>query len=50
MNLRKLGGLAVLAFALFYAVTNPSDAASFIRTVAEGVGTFASALANGGNN
>ena len=25
MNLRKLAGLAVLAFAVFYAITNPHD-------------------------
>ena len=30
MNLRKLGGLAVIAFAVFYAITNPGDAAGFI--------------------
>jgi hypothetical protein len=49
MNLRKLGGLAVLAFVLFYAITNPTDSADFVRTVASGIGAFASALAHGGN-
>ncbi|GGQ77552.1 hypothetical protein [Couchioplanes azureus] len=48
MNLRKLAGLAVGAFAVFYAITNPADAADFIRTVASGIGAFASALADGG--
>jgi hypothetical protein len=47
MNLRKLGGLALVAFAVFYAVTNPTDAASFVHGIASGIGTFASALANG---
>jgi hypothetical protein len=47
MNLRKLAGLLVLAFAVFYAITNPYDAADFIRTIASGVGSFASALATG---
>lgn len=46
---RKLAGLAAVAFALFYAVTNPSDAADVIHTIASGVGAFATALANGGN-
>ena len=44
MNLRKLGGLAVLALIAFYAITNPIDSAEFVRTVATGVGAFASAL------
>jgi hypothetical protein len=49
MNLRKLGGLALVAFALFYAITNPGDAAEFVHTIATGIGSFATALANGGN-
>ncbi len=49
MNLRKLGGLAVVAFAGFYAITNPAEAASFVHTIASGVAAFATALANGGN-
>jgi hypothetical protein len=49
MNLRKLGGLAALAFAAFYAITNPHDAAAFVHTIASGIGSFASALAAGGN-
>lgn len=49
MNLRKLAGLAVLAFAVFYAITNPIDAAHAIHAIASGVGAFASALATGGN-
>jgi hypothetical protein len=47
MNLRKLAGLAVAAFAVFYAITNPTDAADAIHTVVSGVGAFASALAGG---
>jgi hypothetical protein len=50
MNPRKLGGLAVLAFLRFYAITNPHTAADTVRTIASGLGTFASALANGGSN
>jgi hypothetical protein len=49
MNLRKLGGLAVVTFAGFYVITNPSEAASFVHTIASGIGAFATALANGGN-
>jgi hypothetical protein len=49
MNLRKLGGLAVLAFVAFFAITNPHTAADAVRTIATGLGTFASALATGGN-
>jgi hypothetical protein len=49
MNLRKLGGLAALAFVLFYAITNPHTAADTVRTIASGLGTFASALATGDN-
>ncbi len=44
MNLRKLGGLAVVALVLFYAISNPTESAEFVRTVASGVGAFASAL------
>ena len=46
MNLRKLGGLVVLAFAVFYAVTHPTEAAGFVHDIASGVGAFASALAD----
>ncbi|MEH1125033.1 hypothetical protein [Micromonospora sp. CPCC 206061] len=46
--IRKLAGWAVLAFALFYAITNPTDTADFVRTVASGLAQFASALAGGG--
>lgn len=49
MNLRKLAGSAVVAFAGFYAITNPADAASFVHTIASGIASFATALANGGN-
>jgi hypothetical protein len=49
MNARKLGGLAVVAFAVFFAITNPVDAADIVRTIATGVGSFATALAHGGN-
>ncbi|WP_433297449.1 hypothetical protein ACQP2F_41055 [Actinoplanes sp. CA-030573] len=48
MNLRKLAGLVVLAFAAYYAITNPNDAASAVHTVVSGVGTFFSALSHGG--
>lgn len=48
MNLRKAAGLALLAFAAFYAITNPHDAADAIHTIASGIGSFATALANGG--
>jgi hypothetical protein len=48
MNLRKLGGLAIVAFAGFYAITNPGEAASFVHTIASGIASFATALAHGG--
>ena len=48
MNARKLGGPALAAFLVFYAITNPVDTADFVRTVASGVGAFATALAGGG--
>ena len=47
MNLRKLGGLALVAFAVFYAITNPGDAADVVHTIASGIGSFATALAHG---
>jgi hypothetical protein len=50
VNLRKLCGLAVLAFAVFYAITNPGDAATFVHPIATGIGSFATALAHGGNS
>jgi hypothetical protein len=49
MNLRKLSGAAVVLFALFYAISNPHTAADFIHTIAAGIGSFATALASGGN-
>jgi hypothetical protein len=49
MTGRKVLGGVLLAFALFYAITNPAEAASFVHTIASGVGSFATALANGGN-
>jgi hypothetical protein len=48
MKLRKLVGAAVVAFAVFYAITNPGEAASFVHTIASGIGAFATALAHGG--
>ena len=45
---RKILGYLVLAFVLFYAITNPHAAADVARSIASGVGTFASALASGG--
>ena len=47
MNLRKLGGLAVLALTAYYAITNPHDAANAVRTIASGIFSFASALVHG---
>jgi hypothetical protein len=47
MKPRKLVGLAALAFAVFYAITNPREAAHAIHTIASGVASFASALASG---
>ena len=47
MQLRKLAGLAVMAFAVFYAITNPHTAAHAIHAIASGIGAFASALATG---
>jgi hypothetical protein len=47
--MRKLVGWAVLAFVLFYAVTNPTETAEFVRTVASGLAAFASALAGTGS-
>jgi hypothetical protein len=44
MNLRKLGGLAVVALVAFHAISNPQSSADLVRTVASGVGAFATAL------
>ena len=49
MAARKLAGAALVAFALFYAITNPNTAADFVHTVASGIASFATALASGGN-
>lgn len=46
--MRKIFGWAVLAFVAFYVISNPGDAAGVLRSVASGVGEFASALAGGG--
>ena len=48
MNLRKLAGFALVAFTAFYAITNPSNAAGFVHSIASGIGAFATALAHGG--
>ena len=47
MHLRKLAGLAVVAFAVFYAITNPHQTAHAIHTIASGLATLATALATG---
>lgn len=46
--MRKILGWLVLAFVVFYAVSNPADAADVLRSVASGIGEFAAALAGGG--
>jgi hypothetical protein len=48
MNLRKLGIGVLVAFALFYAITNPLDAAGIVHTTWSGVVSFFTALADGG--
>ena len=48
MNVRKLAGFALVAFAVFYAITDPNDAAGFVHTVADGIASFATTLAHGG--
>ncbi len=45
---RKLLGGLVLAFVLFYAITNPIDTGHFIRALFSGLGTIASTVASGG--
>jgi len=47
MNLRKGAGFALAAFAVFYAITNPGNAADFVHTIAAGIASFATALAGG---
>ncbi len=46
--MRKILGWVALAFVLFYAVANPMQTATLIRSTASSVGTFVSALAGGG--
>jgi hypothetical protein len=46
--MRKLAGWALLAFALFYAISNPTETATILRGVASGLADFATALAGGG--
>lgn len=46
---QKLFGYIALAFITFYAITNPHTAAHVVHTIASGLGSFASALAHGGN-
>jgi hypothetical protein len=45
---RKILGYLVIAFVAFYAITNPTESADAVRSLATGIGTFASALAGGG--
>ncbi|BFU47880.1 hypothetical protein [Krasilnikovia sp. MM14-A1004] len=47
MNLRKAAGLIALAFAVFYAISNPHNAANAVHAIASGLASFASDLANG---
>ncbi|RZU48858.1 hypothetical protein EV385_0587 [Krasilnikovia cinnamomea] len=49
MNARKLLGGALVAFGLFFAITNPGHAADIVHTIASGISAFASALASGGH-
>jgi hypothetical protein len=46
---RKLGGLAMIAFAVFFVISNPHAAAGFIHQIASGIGAFATDLAHGGH-
>lgn len=48
MKPRKLFGYAVAAFFVYFAVTNPTQAAGIVRDAATGVSTFAAALSEGG--
>ncbi len=43
--MRKILAWTALAFLAFYAITNPGHSASLIRSMASGMGAFASALA-----
>ena len=45
--MRKLAGWALLAFALFYAVSNPTETAALVRGVVSGLADLATALAGG---
>lgn len=45
---RKILGGLVLAFVLFYAVTNPVSTGHFIRALFSGLGTIASTAASDG--
>jgi hypothetical protein len=49
MHLRKLLVPVLAVFAAYYAITNPTDAADFIHTIATGIASFASALVSGGH-
>ena len=44
---KKLITAAVAAFALYYAVTNPTQAAAAVRTLFGGIAAFASAVVGG---
>lgn len=45
---QKLTSYAVTAFLVYLTITNPTEAAEIVRTVASGIGTFANALTGGG--
>ena len=47
MKSRNLAGYAVAAFLLYFAITNPTQAAEILRTIGFGVSDFASALTGG---
>jgi hypothetical protein len=47
MMSRKIGGFVVAGFAAYFAITNPTEAAGIVRTIAGGIAAFASAVVGG---
>jgi hypothetical protein len=46
MNLKKIAGLLLLGFFVFFMVQSPSDAADVVRTTGQSLGDVLSATAN----
>jgi len=46
MNVKRIGGLLLLGFVIFFIIESPSEAASVVKTTGQSLGDVLSAMAN----